>query len=82
MERTVNNMTYKVLDRLRLGENTSITIEGKGENLHNQMMIFDSDNVAHVLISVGMPAGEEPDRIGDSTTILVEGDFNSDIITV
>ena len=75
-------MTYKVLDRLRLGENTSITIEGKGENLHNQMMIFDSDNVAHVLISVGMTAGEEPDRIGDSTTILVEGDFNSDIITV
>lgn len=75
-------MTYKVLDRLRLGENTSITIEGKGENLHNQMMIFDSDNVAHVLISVGMPAGQEPDRIGDSTTILVEGDFNSDIITV
>lgn len=78
----MNNMTYKVLDRLRLGENTSITIEGKGENLHNQMMIFDSDNVAHVLISVGMPAGQEPDRIGDSTTILVEGDFNSDIITV
>lgn len=75
-------MTYKVLDRLRIGENTSITIEGKGENLHNQMMIFDSDNVAHVLISVGMPAAQESDKIGESTTILVEGDFNSDIISV
>ena len=75
-------MTYKVLDRLRIGENTSITIEGKGENLHNKMMIFDSDNVAHVLISVGMPAAQESDKIGESTTILVEGDFNSDIISV
>lgn len=75
-------MTYKVLDRIRIGENTSITIEGKGENLHNQMMIFDSDNIAHMLISVGMPAGQEADKIGTSTTILVEGDFNSDIIAV
>ena len=75
-------MTYKVLDRLRIGENTSITIEGKGESLHNQMMIFDSDNIAHVLISVGMSAGQETDKIGASTTILVEGDFDSDIITI
>lgn len=75
-------MKYKVLDSLRIGKNTSITIEGKGEDFHNQMMIFDSDNVAHVLISVGMPAGQEADNIGVSTTILVEGDFNSDIITI
>jgi len=41
-----------------------------------------NDNVAHVLISVGMPAGQEADNIGVPTTILVEGDFNSDIITI
>lgn len=41
-----------------------------------------NDKVAHVLISVGMPAGQEADNIGVSTTILVEGDFNSDIITI
>ena len=78
----MSNMTYRVLDRLRIGENTSITIEGKGENFHNQMMVFDSDNIAHRLISVGMPAGQDVDKIGVLTTMLVEGDFDSDIITI
>lgn len=75
-------MTYKVLDTFRIGENTSVTIKGNGESLHNQMMIFDSDNVAHTLLSVGMSAGHDVDKIGEETIILIEGDFNSETITV
>lgn len=75
-------MKYKVLDTLKVGKNTSVTIEGKGENLQNQMLIFDSDNVAHTLLSVAMPAGIDVENIGKQTTLLVEGEFKSESVIV
>ena len=73
-------MKYKVLDTLKIGDNTSVTIEGKGEELHNQMLIFDADNIAHMLLSVAMPAGQEDIR--NQTTLLVEGEFKSESVNV
>lgn len=75
-------MKYKVLDTLKVGNNTSVTIEGKGENLQNQMLIFDSDNVAHTLLSVAMTEGIDAENIGRQTTILVAGEFKSESVIV
>ena len=75
-------MKYKVLDTLKIGDNTSVTIEGKGEELHNQMLIFDANNIAHMLLSVAMPAEQDTDDIGKQTTLLIEGEFKSEIVNV
>lgn len=75
-------MKYKVLDALKIGDNTSVTIEGKGEELHNQMLIFDADNIAHMLLSVAMPAGQAAEDIRNQTTLLVEGEFKSESVNV
>lgn len=75
-------MTYKVLDILKIGDNTSVTIEGKGERLHNQMIIFDADNIAHTLLSVAMPANEEAGDMRKQTTLLIKGEFQSEAINV
>lgn len=75
-------MKYKVLDTLKIGNNTSVTIEGKGEEFHNQMLIFDADNLAHTLLSVAMPAGQASEDIGSQTILLVEGEFKSESVNV
>lgn len=75
-------MKYKVLDTLKIGDNTSVTIEGKGEELHNQMLIFDTDNIAHTLLSVAMPAGQDAASIGNQTTLLIEGEFKSESVNI
>ena len=75
-------MKYKVLDTLKIGDNTSVTIEGRGENLRNQMLVFDTDNMAHTLLSVAMPAGVDIDNNGKQTTLLIEGEFKSESVIV
>lgn len=78
----MSNIRYKVLDAMKIGDNTSVTIEGKGEELHNQMLIFDTDNVAHTLLSVAMPAGQAAEDIGNQTILLIEGEFKSESVNV
>lgn len=73
-------MKYKVLDTLKVGNNTSVTIEGKGENLRNHMLIFDTDNVAHMLLSVAMPGRIDAETIRQQTTLLIEGEFKSESV--
>lgn len=71
-------MDYKVLDVFRIGNNTSVTIEGKGNGLKNNMRIKDSLGITHKLLSVAMISGDNR----DTTTLLIEGDFNSKVVRV
>ncbi|MEE1085814.1 MAG: hypothetical protein U0L05_01380 [Schaedlerella sp.] len=73
-------MNYKVLDVFPVGKNTSVTIEGNGIGLKNNMIIGDSLGVAHKLISVAMVAGQSTEETGKTTTLLVEGNFDSKIV--
>ena len=73
-------MTYKVLDVFPLGENTSVTIEGNGNGLKNNIMITSDKGIAHKLLSVAMLSKES--EIKKTTTVLIEGVFNSKTITI
>lgn len=73
-------MMYKVLDTFRVGRNTSVTVEGNGEEFKENMIVLDSDGNPHNLISVAMLAGISAERIGKTTTVLIEGEFSSDTI--
>ncbi len=71
-------MDYRVLDIFPVGENTSVTIEGNGKGLKNNILIKDSLGVPHRLISVAMLSGE----IKKTTTLLIEGIFDSEVISL
>ncbi len=71
-------MNYKVIDTFPVGENTSVTIEGNGEGLKNNIVIRDSSGVTHQLITVAMVSSEEK----NVTTLLVQGVFESKEIIV
>lgn len=75
-------MIYRVLDTLKVGDNTSVTIEGKGEELHNNMTIFDGDHIAYTLISVAVLSGEKAEYVGNQTILLIEGEFNSESVNI
>lgn len=70
-------MLYNVLDVFPVGENTSVTIEGNGEGLKNNIDITASDGSKHKLLSVGMTSGHSVEDVKKTTTVLVKGKFNS-----
>lgn len=69
--------TIKVLDTLKIGDNTSVIVESRCEDLRNNMEILDSNNNKHNLLSIGMEANQ---CSIDTTTLLIKGNFNSGII--
>lgn len=69
--------TIRVLDTLKIGNNTSVIVESKCEELRNGMDVLDSDNNIHRLLSVGMAGGTHN---LDATSLLIKGKFNSGII--
>lgn len=75
-------MRHRVLDTLPVEENTSVTIEGRGEGLKSGITVFGADGAGHRLISVALMCGLAPEEIGKATTVLAEGEFKSDIMQV
>lgn len=73
-------MRYKVLDTFSVGGNTSVTIAGNGEGLKNDILIRDSNETKYHILSVAMVSSRQPLELKGTTTILLEGIFNSDII--
>ena len=71
-------MLYNVIDACMIGENTLVTIEGKGERLRNNMNITDSEGKRYILISVGMITGRDAAERNE-TIVLIEGRFESKI---
>lgn len=66
-------MRYEILNSLPVGSNTAATIAGDGEGLKNGMMLKGDNQKMYRLISVGMTAGIDPDEIGATTELLIEG---------
>lgn len=69
---------YKVLNVFPVGKNTSVTIEGNGEKLKNNMTIKDLSGSTYRLLTVAMVSGG--DR--DTTTLMIEGKFRSKSLVV
>lgn len=69
-------MKYKVLDTFPVGLNTSVTIEGNGENFHNGMEIKDLDGNLYQLLTVAMVSSQEKNK----TVLLIKGKFDAENI--
>ena len=69
----------KVKDRLKIGKNTSVIIDDNGKELKNGMGVLDADGNPYVILSIGMNSIKGS---MDTTTLLLEGDFDSDKIFV
>jgi hypothetical protein len=65
---------FKVIDTLKIGDNTSIIINDKGSEIKNGVGILDEYGKPYVVLSVGM--NNNKGRM-DTTTLLIEGAFNS-----
>ena len=74
-------MRYTVLHTLAVGDNTAVTVSGKGEQLKNDITIIAPNKQQFRLISVGL-TGVEPVQTDDTTAILVEGRFDATSFTV
>jgi hypothetical protein len=61
-------------------KNTAVTVEGDGRGLRSNIDIFDSNGNSHRLIFVAMMSGQAPEAIGKTTTVLIEGNFDSDVM--
>lgn len=73
-------MLHEVISTLSVGENTAITILGSGAGLKNGIVVTGSSGKKYKIISVGMTAGENPEAIGKSTDLLIEGIFKEPAI--
>ena len=69
---------YNVLDIFPIGNNTSVTIKGNGNGLKNNVMVTDENEKNYKLLSVAFVSGQS--EINKTTTILIEGKFNSKLI--
>ncbi len=69
-------MKYKVIQTMKIKDNTAVTIDGGGERLHNGIII---NNGRHKVLSVGMSNSKD---IGRRTTVLIEGIFSDREIEV
>lgn len=69
------DMKYKVIDTFSIGGNTSVTIEGNGDELCNGLGITDEKGREYRILSVAMVHYENPSDIKKSTALLIEGNF-------
>ena len=67
----------KVMDMFVVGQNTSITIEGNGKNIKQGEKLVDEKGIEHKILSVAMVEHKNPKNIMKSTTLLVDGIWNS-----
>lgn len=70
-------MNYKIINIFPIGSNSSVTIEGLGVGLKNNMTVYDDNNIAHQVLSVAMVNRREESDIEETTTILVKGLIDS-----
>ena len=70
---------YNVIDTLKIGDNTSVVIGDKGEDIKNGTGILDDKGRPYVVLSVGM--SNDKGKI-ETTTLLLEGTFESDKIFI
>ncbi len=73
-------MLYKVLDTFLIGANTSVTLDGNGKGLKNNITVYDDNGITHNLLSVAMVS--ERDAKAGTVTVLIEGEFKSNTVRI
>ena len=69
-------MLYEVINTLTVGKNTAVMIAGSGKGLKNNIFVTGASGKKYRIISIGMASGIDPDEIGKTTDLLIEGKFN------
>lgn len=64
-----------VIRTLKIGNNTSIIVNDKCKDVKNGTGVLDENGKPYVVLSVGM--NKAKGSINDTTTLLIEGEFNS-----
>lgn len=70
-ERKGADMVLNIIDKIKVGNNTSVTISGTHEKLKNGSVIKDENNKEFVVLSVAMV--ETIGKVSDETTLLIKG---------
>lgn len=74
---------FNVINTIRIGNNTSVLVAGKGTSFKNEMMVSDAKGKIYKVIAVGMSGGVlDVNNALDKTSLLVEGIFLSNKIYV
>ena len=66
----VNNM-LKVLDVFQIGNNLSVTLEGKCAEIKNGSTLIGNDGKKYEIISVAMVRSDDPTDFSKTTTVLM-----------
>ncbi len=75
---------YNVLDTIRIGDNTSVLIDGKSTPFKNGVGVLDGNGKPYEVLSVGMSSSSNSDtkELLSKTSLLVKGNFSSDKLYV
>lgn len=75
-------MKHKVIDTIKVGTNTAVTLEGRGADLKNGLLVKDENGKQYNLLTVALESGNSAENILKTTTVLIQGKFNSKILSV
>lgn len=64
-------MFLNIVDKIRIGNNISVSVSGTHDRLKNGVIIRDENNNEFVVLSVAMV--ENNGKLSDETTMLVKG---------
>lgn len=73
---------YKVIHRIKIQENTAVTIEGMVDNVQHGQSILDAEGESHILLSVGITKYKNPQDLTKYSDLLISGDVNSEYIVI
>lgn len=72
-------MTYQVIDKYKLKDDTAIIISGSGEGLKIGCMI---NGGKYKVLSIGMMNVRNPEDLLKNTPLVIEGDFDDEEVYV
>lgn len=61
----------KIIDVIKIGNKTSITVEGNAADVKNGSKLYDKDGNIYAVVSVGMSKYIDPHDISKYTTLLL-----------
>lgn len=66
-------MHLNIIDKFKVGENTSISVNGNMEQLKNGATIKDEHNNRFVVLSVAMVNNKNKAKLSETTELLLKG---------
>lgn len=75
-------MSYKIIDKLPINNNTIVSIEGNGNGLKNGIDVVNELGKRFKILSVGMIRMVNAEDIGKITSLMIEGTFEGETISL